>query len=43
MQEAMTCIWRKQKDHSFKWPLLAMCYKKDIFGIIEYEFELLHK
>ena len=23
MQEAMTCIWRKQKDHSFEWPLLV--------------------
>ena len=22
---------------------MSMCYKKDIFGIIEYEFELLHK
>ena len=23
MQEAMTCIWRKQKDHSFEWSLLV--------------------
>ena len=25
------------------WLFLAMGYKKDIFGIIAYEFELLHK